>query len=206
MQLTLEQTDALKEIINIGVGRAVGSLNQMLQTPIQLQVPSLQLISALELAGELGDESHQPLSTVQLRFKGSISGAATLTFPTDSAGKLVAALMGTDHEEADLDALKTASLTEIGNVVLNGVMGSLTNMLGQQIQYVVPIYSELSMKNLVGLSKSGTSQFYLWAQAHFVIQQCEVEGNIILMLGLDSLETLIQAVDTLMPSTPHTVH
>lgn len=198
MQLTPLQIDALKELINIGIGRAVGSLNQMLQTPIKLRVPDLKLVTAKELLGEMGEEGHQTLSTVQLPFKGSISGSATLTFPTESAGKLVPAIMGQDYDRADLDSLKIAVLTEIGNIVLNGVMGSLTNILGQQIQYVVPSYSEISIENMVGSTSSDTAPYFLWAQASFVIEGLQVGGDIILMLGLDSLETLVQAVNAYM--------
>lgn len=201
MQLTPMQIDVLKELFNIGVGRAVGSLNQMLQTPIQLHVPNLKLVTTQELTGLLGEKSQQPLSTVQLPFKGSLSGAATLTFPTDSAGKLVGAFIGKDPEEFDLDALKIAALTEIGNIVLNGVMGSLTNILGKEIQYVVPSYAEISMQNILEMSQPEMTQYFLWAQAHFLIEQYEVGGNIMLMLGVDSLETLIKAVDALMSST-----
>ena len=49
MRLTPEQEDALKELLNIGVGRAAGSLNQILDKPITLQVPSIMIAEVSDL-------------------------------------------------------------------------------------------------------------------------------------------------------------
>ena len=43
MKVTSYQVDALTELINIGVGRAAGMLNQILEAHIQLQVPSVKI-------------------------------------------------------------------------------------------------------------------------------------------------------------------
>ncbi len=199
MQLTPTEHDALKEFINFGIGRSMGALSQLLETSIQLQALNLKLVNAKELLSEIGGDSHQLLPTVELTFKGSLSGSATLTFSSDSAGKLVAAFMGQAQGDGDLDWLMMGTLTEIGNIVLNGVLGSLNQMLGQQIHFMVPTYSEVSIKNLVALPRSDTAQYFLLAQVHFVIEQFRMGGDITLMLGVDSLDTLLKAVNGLLP-------
>ena len=129
MHLNLEQEDALKELLNIGVGRAAGALNQILEKPITLHIPTILLGTASELQKKLQEFGDHSLSTVQLPFKGSYAGAATLAFPTETAPKLVEILTGAISDEDELNAMKVATLTEIGNIVLNGVMGSITNVL-----------------------------------------------------------------------------
>ncbi len=43
MNITPEQIDTLKELVNIGVGRAANMLNQLVQSRIYLQVPSINV-------------------------------------------------------------------------------------------------------------------------------------------------------------------
>jgi chemotaxis protein CheY-P-specific phosphatase CheC len=48
MKTSPEQLDALRELINIGIGRAAGVLNEMLSAHIQLYVPDVEILSAEE--------------------------------------------------------------------------------------------------------------------------------------------------------------
>ncbi|MFP5259477.1 MAG: chemotaxis protein CheC, partial [Acidobacteriota bacterium] len=52
MSLSSLQLDILQELINIGVGRAAGMLNQMVNTHIQLQVPVLRVLTPKQLADQ----------------------------------------------------------------------------------------------------------------------------------------------------------
>lgn len=47
-----EPTDALQELLNIGVGRSAGSLNHMLETPISMYIPSIRVGNMAELIEE----------------------------------------------------------------------------------------------------------------------------------------------------------
>jgi len=44
MYLTELQLDTLREIINVGVGYAAGSLNELVGTPISLRVPEVEVL------------------------------------------------------------------------------------------------------------------------------------------------------------------
>ena len=69
----------------------------------------------------------------------------------------------------DLNAMKVATLTEIGNIVLNGVMGSIANVLSGPLTYSVPIYNESSIMHLIQSSHPGVSPVLLWAQTRFQV-------------------------------------
>ena len=54
MQLTINQLDVLKELVNVGIGQAAGMLNEMIEFRIRLQVPAISLLSLSETQQELG--------------------------------------------------------------------------------------------------------------------------------------------------------
>lgn len=205
MYISPEQHDALQELLNIGVGRAAGSLNQMLEKPIRLHIPFLQLGKMEELSQEVQKMKNTTLSSVQLPFKGTFSGASCLLFPTESAKALVIALTGESEDPDTMDSLREATLTEIGNIVLNGIMGSLANILNHQIIYSVPFYQETSIQALLQPTPSDSSEIILWAQTQFTIEEYDLTGDIMLMFGIPDLGLLVNAVSEIIHSTsaPH---
>ena len=205
MRINAEQLDALQELLNIGVGRAAGSLNQMLEKPIRLNIPFLQLGKIEELSQEVQKMKDTTLSSVQLPFKGTFSGSSCLLFPTDSAKSLVIALTGEPDDPDTMDSLRESTLTEIGNIVLNGVMGSLANILNHQIIYSVPYYQETSIQGLLQPTPSDSSEVILWAQTQFTVEEYDLTGDILLMFGIPDLGLLVNAVSEFMQSTsaPH---
>lgn len=195
MILTDEQIDALKELINIGVGRASGVLSSMIDCRIRLEVPSIQIIPLSELAKEVSRIGRGQLSAVKLGFKGSFTGTAALVFPPDSAAKLVSLLVRDETDTPDLDAVKVGTLNEIGNIVINGVMGSVSNVLRQHIDYSLPAYVEDSLEHMLAASASGTDFLILLAHTRFTVEEFMIEGNIVLVFESKSFDSLIAAID-----------
>lgn len=195
MELTADEIDALKELINIGVGNAAGMLNEMLQFPIQLHIPDVDLLSPLELQSELKKRfGIDQLSVVQLAFKGSFSGSAQLMFPTESALNLVSVLTGEDKASPDLDSLKISTLSEVGNMLINGVMGSIGNVLDQPLDYEVPYYSEEEIEELLAKGESLEYGTVLLAPAHFSIEELQIQGDILLFFDAVSFKLLLEAI------------
>ncbi len=201
MYMTPEDLDALQELLNIGMGRAAGSLNQMLGKPIQLHIPVLQLGTMEELSQKVQKKKDATLSCVQLPFKGTFSGASYLLFPTESAKALVIALTGESEDPGTEDSLREATLTEIGNIVLNSLMGTLANILNHRIIYSVPSYQETSIQGLLQPTPSNSSKFILWAQTQFTIEEYDLTGDIMLMLGIPDWGLLLNAINNLSLST-----
>ena len=201
MQISPEQQDALQELLNIGVGRAAGSLNQMLEKPIRMHIPFLQIGKFEDLSQEVQKLRDITLSSVQLPFKGTFSGSSCLLFPTESATSLVLALTGESEDPDTMDSLRESTLTEIGNIVLNGVMGSLANVLNHRIVYSVPFYQETSIQGLVQPKPSDAPEMILWAQTQFTIEEYNLTGDIMLMFGIPDLGLLVSAVNEYVHST-----
>jgi chemotaxis protein CheC len=195
VELTADELDALKELINIGVGHAAGMLNEMIQFPIQLEIPDVELLSSLELQRELKEHfGKELLSVVQLAFSGSFSGSAQLLFPTESAVNLVSVLTGEEKGSPDLDSLKISTLSEVGNMVINGVMGSISNVLDQPLDYAVPYYAEEEIQEVLLKEQSLDNGTVLLAPAHFSIEELQIQGDIMLFFDVSSFTLLLKAI------------
>ncbi len=195
MTLTSEQIDALKELINIGVGRAAGVLSSMIDCRISLEVPLIRIISLRQLGDEVDRIGHGQLSAVKLGFRGSFTGTAALVFPPDSAAKLISLLVREEADTPDLDAVRVGTLNEVGNIVINGVMGSVSNVLRQHIDYSLPTYVEDSLEHMLSTGVGGSDIMILLAHTRFTVEEFMIEGNIVLIFESKSFGSLIAAID-----------
>lgn len=195
-----ESIDAIRELINIGVGRAAGLLNDMTGTHIRLQVPEVRVLRYSDLTREqrLLDSAH--LSAVTLRFSGSFSGMSMLAFPEKSAAILIMALTGEKIEEPDLDALRIETLNEVGNIVNNAVMGSITNVLGERLIYSMPEYREGGIGDILGREGSPDYDWVILAVSQFIIEDLRVVGNILMIFEIGALDTLLEKITEVMGS------
>lgn len=195
MNLTPDQIDALKELINIGVGRAASVLSEMVHCHISLQVPFIKILSPITLKKEMEELGRYQIAAVRLGFKGPFSGSAALVFPPDSASKLVAVLTGEEPGSLDLDSVRAGTLCEVGNIVINGVMGSVANVLKRSINYSLPNYMEDSIDNLLASDEPAPDATVLLARTRFTIEQLQIEGDIILIFEVGSFDALLAAIN-----------
>ena len=195
MNISANQIDALKELINIGVGRAAGVLNQMVSAHIKLQVPRIQIITLRDLAEETKNIGTDMLATVQIRFKGLFSGNAAMVMAPDSAAKLVSVLTSEEIGTADLDAVRAGTLTEVGNIVINGVMGSIVNILDQQLTFSLPDFTEDSIENLFGSKRNDSNTTVMSARTRLLIEQLRIKCDLIIFFKMDSFDVLLSAVE-----------
>ena len=191
-----ETIDAIKEIVNIGVGRAAGHLNQMTNSHIRLQVPSVELVHLNEItAPDNKLFSEDMLSAVVLNFKGNFSGISAVLIPPKSAISLVMLLTGEVEDSPELDAIRIEALKEVGNIMINAVMGSIANALSEHLVYTIPIYIEGSIAEIMNLKKQGPEgEWVLLVRTNFLIESRNIEGHILFVLEIGSLDRLIESI------------
>ena len=189
--------DALKEVINIGVGQAAGMLNDLLNHHIILELPQVSIINYRDLNQEFNDLGCTEVSAVKLQFRGALRGVSSLVFPPDSASKLADLLLGEEYLSDDLDEIKIGTLSEIGNIVLNSVMGSFSNTFDTLLQYSIPVYYEGSVNSMLQLDAEQDTPV-ISAKTRFTVESQAIEGEIILFFELGSFDMLKDAINKAM--------
>lgn len=197
MKVSSYQIDALTELINIGVGRAAGMLNQILEAHVHLQVPSLKIFPYSHIEHILQNVATTPLSIVTLVFKGSFSGMALLAFPPESASTLVRIVADEESDIPDLDSIRVEALSEIGNIVLNGVMGSVSNILKKRLIYSIPVYVEDTIEHLLHEDGMKADSTIILAKTELTIKKLRIRGDFILLFRVDLFNALITTLDTM---------
>jgi len=199
MLLTENQRDALTEVINIAFSRAAASLSEITGHRVLLEVPKVSIHPIHNLQDCLEEFVHEEIATVHQIFTGSVSGDAMLMLNYRGAvhlSRLLADKGNTDEQLYDSDR---EVLTEIGNILLNACLGTFGNMLKVQISFAVP---RLQLEGLDALLSSliigrQEIQYALVVHTNFRIKISEITGFLVIVLGVSSLEILLDELDKL---------
>lgn len=187
-----QRLDVLTEIVNIGVGQAANVLNQVVNAHVSLSVPRVEVLPREELARRMAENAgdDERLSWVELGFRGDMEGAASLLFPREDAAKLVSALVG-ETDSNEMDEVRIGTLTEVGNIVLNGIMGSLANIADRRLEYTVPTYSEGSVDTASQAHGRQAGNICMVASARFGIEQLGLDGSVVLFFDVAQIGALV---------------
>ena len=141
MDLTGQQQDAVTEILNRAVQHVASALAEVIGEQVRLSIAFADMTSREAVARRLDSHARaRPAVAVRQRFNGSFSGQALLVFCERQSMHLVRFLLA---DMVPLDAmtdLEQDMLTELGNVMLNACLGSLTTQLCGRLTSTLPDY------------------------------------------------------------------
>lgn len=198
MDLTQNQQDALSELINIGFARAANSLSELTGDRVLLDVPQVSIHTIDRLAPKLATFLDGEVATVQQIFNGPVSGNALLLLNYDGAVMLSDLITpeGQPHSHR-LDTAASETITEIGNILLNACLSVFGNLLQIQISFSVPrLYLE-AVDGLIHSLVIGKEEmrYAMVVYTGFRMQDDSVNGYLVMVLSVVSLEKLLEAVE-----------
>jgi len=216
--LNPQQLDAFTEVINIAVGKAAETLSLMIDRQVSIQTPHIELIAKSELMDRFKQRFGAEALGVSIEYSGLMEGVATLFFEATEGKTLVDQLLAENKEDDwddwddDTDGIDSPSrdhgftdsdkeaLVEVGNLMINSLLGSVSNLVGGQLTYEAP---ELNMHfNFIEefLSLQQGQAFVI--ESVFREQQNQVEGLLSIHFDLGNfLDTFLTKLDHLSGST-----
>jgi len=202
MNLSSDQLDTVTEIMNIGVGRAAASLSELVGSKILLQVPSVEVLrleSLLETELFLQEDT---LASVRQDFRGGFDGQAILILPRQSAVRLASLLAKQSFlENADIDDDCQGILIEVGNILLNAVLGTIASMVSETFSYEVPVFAQRSFHDVIrGFADAFPNRSkdvrVLLVEASFDVSGQCISGQILVLSKIGAVKQLLTALLT----------
>jgi len=195
--LTELQEDSLTEIINIGMGQAADSLSKMLNEEVALSVPEILFFDLDKASEYLDKNAKKNFSGVSQQFNGVINGDALLLFPEEKSLDLVRLLLKDTTQLDDFTEMEQEALCEIGNIILNAGLSSLSNFLKTELGGTIPIYQYGDGHKILSSSSTieNNSSNILFIHVDFGIKKNDINGYIVFILTIDSINNLTKSID-----------
>jgi len=196
------QTDILKEIFNISVGKAAGVLSEIVNKKVLLNIPNIawrsSSIQEITIEDYIPEQISGALMVSSIEFQEEIKGKANLIFSADKMKKFIKLCLNEDENEMEIQDFTDIDfdiIKEIGNIILNCILGETGNYLNLKFSYSLP---EVKIFDRVDLGKDIHERGYshlLILQITFILDDTEIEGAIIIDLTIRSLNEIISMIN-----------
>ena len=194
MDLNELQRDALGEVFNIGVGRAASSLSQIVNDTVLLSAPEVMLVHRSDAAKVLLGSEFRQFSTVSQHFSGAFDAEAMLVFPESNALEIVRLMVGPHMSIEELSEFEQEAMCEVGNIILNACMSALADLFHLSLNGTLPIHRFGDTESLAFL-EGDEQQMILVLQVDITISQQRVQGHILFLLSVASMQSLLDCLD-----------
>ncbi len=197
--LTDFQTDALKEVGNIGIGHATTSLSQMVNKQVWISLPELKLIPLIKVPILVKNE--EPVVGIILELKGDAKGFMLILLSKKTAKLLIKLVTGETDETKGFDEMETSVLKELGNIMGGTYISSLSNFLSISIGLSPPseIYDMSdAIINQVVCVMSPDVEDVLFLKTEFDINSEKIDGKILIFTDSSSLTKMLDAINKMV--------
>jgi chemotaxis protein CheY-P-specific phosphatase CheC len=126
--LNSQQSDALRELGNIGAAHAATTLSTMLMTNIEMEVPEINVVDIGKIHEYVSDEL---AALVIFQIQGEVSGGGyvLLHIPKNSVVRLTNAMLGMTELDRELTEMDQSALLEIGNIMVSAFLDATATLL-----------------------------------------------------------------------------
>jgi chemotaxis protein CheC len=140
---------------------------------------------------------------VRQPFTGYFSGRALLIFLRSDNLALVRIMVNDDFSLAELIEVERDVLAKTGNIILNGCLGSMDNMLRHPLTMSLPevIYGNGNRVLEIDRDARGMAEMALFLYISFLIQHRDIHGYIAMVVDLPSIASLKQLIAALIAGT-----
>jgi chemotaxis protein CheC len=185
------ERDALTELVNIGISRAAVSLRKMVGEQVLLSVPSIEITSYSTARALIGEREDDDVVAVSQDFIGAFSGRALLIFPQASSLALVRAVLGDDMAADEVATMADEALAETGNIILNGCLATMANMLKQSLEMSLPaVVRGNGVRLFEATHPPDEDGIVLFLYINFLVRGRDIHGYIAVVMDLPSLAAL----------------
>ncbi len=133
------ELDVLKEVINIGGGHAATSLSQLIEKPVHMTVPVIEMMEYADVYEQIMPEE-AVIKAVIIKMMGDAEGVFLFTVDQQVSETIVAMMLpeNTPYSED----LANSALQELVNILVNSFLNAVMKLMDANLITSVPIVIE----------------------------------------------------------------
>ena len=192
IKLSPLQTDALKELFNVSVGRAAKVMSEIVNKEILLSIPELSILDRQEVI-RLQSLHSMNVCSVSQHFQSETTGdgIAFLVFPENKSLEIVRMMMGDEITEMEMTDLESEAMIEIGNMIINACLGMIANITSKTLNFQLPTFYKGEIESLIPSEKDSVNFPEVFvAYINYSISGKEIDGYLLFLFEWKLIEFL----------------
>ena len=192
-ELDAMHLDVLREIGNIGSGNAATSLSSMLNTTVEIEVPTISLINYENVSQYLGGKDNEVIG-LALGLEADIEGVMLHVVQPRFASRIVNTFYPKEIETLeDINEMDLSAVKETSNITTAAYVNSMASMTNTFINITPPIEYLDTVENVL---KHASNRFdaignqVIYIDENLYIGNTQIKSSMILILQMESLKKL----------------
>jgi len=188
------QLDALREVGSIGAGHAATALSQLVDRPVALEVPTIEVLDITEVPRVFGGPEQLVLG-VYSRMLGAVTGSVLFMIPRDAALTLIDLLHGRPVGTAtEFGVDEEALLGNAASVLVSSYLAAIARLTSLDI---LPSGVALAYDMAGALIEAVVAEAGMHADAAvlvrttFLDESCRVEGALFFLPDSGGMATIL---------------
>ena len=194
VMLTEDQTAALQEIANIGMGKAGASIARIWKEFVHLSVPSIAMVESQCLPGLIQQfVGEGRVSAARQAFHGNLRGEVLVVLSADNRAGL-AALMGY-HSEPE-PAERRELVLDIANILVGACLNGIAQQLNAELGFSAPslIGEDLLAADVVRPAEMAVEQA-LCLEVRFKVETHSLAAHLVVLMPPEEVASLAALLD-----------
>lgn len=186
-----DEMDILREVGSIAVGHGSIALSEILGRKINVQFPSLEIVSAEKMFNRLS--TNQLVTCVSCNILSGLKGEILFVLEEKSAFKLIDSCFPLHFDEnrgSVFTEMGLSVIKEVGNVIISSYVGALSMILKTIVIISIPTLVSGSIQQIVNMTMGQHSkeECVLIAEALFDEPSENIRGSFYLVLNHEAVE------------------
>ncbi|EDZ63158.1 inhibitor of MCP methylation, CheC-like protein [Sulfurimonas gotlandica GD1] len=189
-----DQTDALKEFMNIAIGQATSHVAELLDAFGTMHIPKISIQDMSELNQVVIDNIDKDSNYYVMKqlFAGKFGGECVFIISEDSASNLGAHLY--DIEEPLKDDI-TDAVMELTNIVTSSIVSRLTEELNVQVQFFAPTSNFVNASNIIDDDEVTSYSKIIVVSTELEFKDYNICANIFILTKDEAIISLRDLID-----------
>lgn len=194
MKFSELELDALAETFNLSLGEAAAMFSEMVREDIIISVPTVEILSRALLLEQLHLQGSNRLCAIKQQFESTsdFKTNTLLLFPEQGTLELVRRMLGDSTPIEHITELEQDTLAEIGNIIMNGCMGSLANLFNNRMTGTLPDVSVSNTSDV--LDNYEMNDMFLVARIGMSLSSKNISGLVLFIMDVNSIQTFMGEV------------
>lgn len=198
-----DEMDILREVGSIAVGHGSIALSEILGRKINVELPSLEILSAEQMLSRLS--TNQIVTCVSCNILSGLKGEILFVLEEKSAFKLIDSCFPQHFDESRGSVFTEMGLSvikEIGNVIISTYVGALSMILKTIVIISIPTLVNGSIQQILNLTMGpyAKEDSILVAEALFDEPNENIRGSFYLVLNSEAVKYIQEACKKLLES------
>lgn len=192
-ELNAMHLDVLREIGNIGSGNAATSLASMLNTTVDIEVPTISLVNYDHVSQYLGGKDRRVVG-LAVGLEGDIDGVMLHVVQRQFVSRIINTFYPKEINTLDdINSMDLSAVKETSNITTAAYVNSLASLTNTFINITPPTEYIDTVENVLSKVSSNFESVgnqVIYIDENLIIAGSTIKSSMILILEIDSLKRL----------------